>query len=169
MQQFLNGMYYALLEGRFLFDFVHEDRMEPERLSKYYALILPNVAMLSDAQCEQLRAYVKAGGSLLATFETSLYDQDNKPRTNFGLADIFDIQKTGDVISTVGRATPTTPASSARIRSSVASQIQTGCRARSIVSPSRPSMILFLQLCRDSSLIRRSWPILPLPTQISPP
>ena len=59
MQQFLNGMYYALLEGRFLFDFVHEDRMESERLSKYSALILPNIAMLSDAQCDQLRAYVK--------------------------------------------------------------------------------------------------------------
>src|ERR1035438_5789666 len=104
MQQFLNGMYYALLEGRFMFDFVHEDRMELERLSKYSALILPNVAMLSDAQCEQLRAYVKAGGSLLATFETSLYDENNKIRENFGLADIFDIKKTGEVIPTNGNA-----------------------------------------------------------------
>lgn len=104
MQQFLNGMYYALLEGRFMFDFVHEDRMELERLSKYSALILPNVAMLSDAQCEQLRAYVKAGGSLLATFETSLYDENNKIRDNFGLADIFDIKKTGEVIPTNGNA-----------------------------------------------------------------
>ena len=104
MQQFLNGMYYALLEGRFLFDFVHEDRLEPERLSKYSALILPNIALLSDAQCEQLRAYVKAGGSLLATFETSLYDENGDARKNFGLADIFDIQKTGDVIPTDGNA-----------------------------------------------------------------
>ncbi len=102
MQQFLNGMYYALLEGRFLFDFVHEDKMELERLSKYSVLILPNVALLSDVQCEQIRAYVKSGGSLLATFETSLYDEDNKPRTNFGLADIFEIQKTGDIVSTQG-------------------------------------------------------------------
>lgn len=104
MQQFLNGMYYALLEGRFLFDFVHEDRMELERLSKYSTLILPNIALLSDAQCEQLRAYVKSGGSLLATFETSLYDENNKARDNFGVADIFDIQKTGDVIPTNGNA-----------------------------------------------------------------
>ena len=104
MQQFLNGMYYALLEGRFLFDFVHEDRLEPERLSKYTALILPNIALLSDGQCEQLRAYVKAGGSLLATFETSLYDENGKARDNFGLADIFDIQKTGDIIPTDGNA-----------------------------------------------------------------
>ncbi len=102
MQQFANGMYYALLEGRFLFDFVHEDKLEPERLSKYSALVLPNVAFLSDAQCEQLRAYVKAGGSLLGTFETSMYDENGKARQNFGLADVFGIQKKGDVIGTNG-------------------------------------------------------------------
>ena len=47
--------YDALLRGRFAFDFVHEDRLEPERLAKYRALLLPNVAMLSDKQCGQLR------------------------------------------------------------------------------------------------------------------
>jgi hypothetical protein len=104
MQQFLNGMYYALLEGRFLFDFVHEDRMDAEHLSKYSALVLPNVALLSDAQCDQLRAFVQRGGSLLATFETSLYDEQNQPRQNFALADLFGIQKTGDIIPTNGNA-----------------------------------------------------------------
>ena len=61
----MNGMYYALLEGRFLFDFVHEDSMEPERLKKYSALILPNTALLSDEQCGQLRA-LRAAGRLAA-------------------------------------------------------------------------------------------------------
>jgi len=104
MQQFLHGMYYALLEGRFGFDFVHEDRMDAEHLAKYSALILPNIAVLSDAQCEQLRVFASRGGSLLATFETSLYDEQNQPRANFGLADVFGIQKTGDVIGTSGNA-----------------------------------------------------------------
>ncbi|HUB52173.1 MAG TPA: alpha-amylase family protein [Terracidiphilus sp.] len=104
MQQFVNGMYYALLEGRFLFDFVHEDRMDAAHLSKYSALILPNVAMLSDAQCAQLKAFVDRGGSLLATFETSLYDEYNSPRANFGLADVFGIEKAGEVIGTNGNA-----------------------------------------------------------------
>ena len=104
MEQFLDGMYYALLEGRFFFDFVHEDKMQPEQLSKYSALILPNIALLSDKQCEQLRAYVRAGGSLLATFETSLYDENGTARSDFGLADVFGIQKTGDVIGTNGNA-----------------------------------------------------------------
>jgi hypothetical protein len=103
-QQFVHGLYTALLEGRFLWDYVHEDRMDPERLSKYSALILPNVALLSDAQCEQLRAFVRRGGSLLATFETSLYDEQNQPRANFGLADVLGIAKAGDVTGNTGNA-----------------------------------------------------------------
>jgi len=73
MPQYMDGMYYALLEGRFLFDFVHEEKMAPEDLQKYSALLLPNTALLSDGQCRQLRAYVDGGGSLLATFETSMF------------------------------------------------------------------------------------------------
>ena len=59
MPQYMDGMYYALLEGRFLFDFVHEDNLAPEDLKKYSALLLPNTALLSDQQCRQLRAYVE--------------------------------------------------------------------------------------------------------------
>src|ERR1700744_1149251 len=50
MHETTQGIYDALLQGRFAFDFVHEDRLEPERLSKYPALLLPNAAMLSDHQ-----------------------------------------------------------------------------------------------------------------------
>jgi hypothetical protein len=103
-QQFVHGMYYALLEGRFLWDYVHEDRMDAERLAKYSALILPNVALLSDPQCDQLRAFVQRGGSLLATFETSLYDDQNRPRADFGLADVLGIKKAGDVTGNTGNA-----------------------------------------------------------------
>jgi hypothetical protein len=57
---------------------------------------------LSDKQCEQIRAYVKAGGSLMAGFETSLYDENMNKRADFGLADVFGISKAGDVIGTNG-------------------------------------------------------------------
>lgn len=102
MHETTQGMYDTLLRGRFAFDFVHEDRLQPERLAKYRALLLPNVAMLSDAQCQNLRDYVRAGGSLMASFETGLYDQDLKPRSDFGLADVFGIAKNGEVIGTNG-------------------------------------------------------------------
>jgi hypothetical protein len=104
MRQYMDGLYYALLEGRFLFDFVHEDKLAPEDLRKYSALLLPNTALLSDRQCQQLRDYVDAGGSLLATFETSLYTERNEGRADFGLADVFGIRKAGEIIGTTGNA-----------------------------------------------------------------
>ena len=104
MRQYIDGMYYALLESRALFDFVHEDRLQLDRIKKYAALILPNTALLSDEQCRQLREYVNQGGSLLATFETSLYDEHNQRRSDFGLADVFGIHPAGSVIGTRGNA-----------------------------------------------------------------
>src|SRR5207302_1924734 len=71
----LQGLYYALREGRFFFDFVHEDDLRTETLSRYRALLIPNAAYLSDQHCRQIRDYVRGGGSLLATFETSLYSE----------------------------------------------------------------------------------------------
>ena len=100
MREYMDGMYCALLEGRFLFDFVHEDKLAPDELAKYAALLLPNTALLSDEQCRQLRAYVDAGGSLLATFETSMYTERNERRSGFGLADVLGIQNTGGIIGT---------------------------------------------------------------------
>ena len=104
MHETTEGLYDALLQGRFAFDFVHEDRLEPERLSKYRALLLPNIAMLSDRQCQQIRDYVRSGGSVMASFETGLYDENLNPRADFGLADVLGIHKAGDAIGTNGNA-----------------------------------------------------------------
>jgi hypothetical protein len=104
MREYMDGMYYALLEGRFLFDFVHEDKLSPAELAKYSALLLPNTALLSDEQCRQLRAYVDGGGSLLATFETGMYTERNERRADFGLADVFGIRNAGEIVGTVGNA-----------------------------------------------------------------
>jgi len=95
--EFLQGLYYALLEGRFVFDFVHEDDLSPAVLKKYSALILPNVALLSDEQCRQLREYARGGGSLLASFETGCYNQAGERRAEPALADLFGIRAAGAV------------------------------------------------------------------------
>jgi hypothetical protein len=104
MRETTHGLYETLLRGRYTFDYVHEDRLDPEHLSKYRAVLLPNIAMLSDRQCQQLRDYVQSGGSIMASFETSLYDENLKPRSDFGLADVFGISKAADVVGTNGNA-----------------------------------------------------------------
>ena len=87
----LDGMYHALVESRIPFDMVNDRLLSPDDLSRFKLLILPNIAALSDEQCRQLQAFVDRGGSLVATFETSLYDEEGKPRSDFGLASLFGV------------------------------------------------------------------------------
>ncbi|GAB3643264.1 alpha-amylase family protein [Spirosoma arcticum] len=87
----LDGMYHALVESRLPFDMVNDRLLEPENLNRFKLLVLPNIAALSDKQCRQLAQYVQTGGSLVATFETSLYDENGKQRPDFGLASLFGV------------------------------------------------------------------------------
>ncbi len=95
---YLQGLYYALLEGRFLFDFVHQEDLTPDTLRKYHALLIPNAAYLRHEECDAIRQYVNTGGSLLATFETSRYNEWGDPRKDFALADVFSASITGEVV-----------------------------------------------------------------------
>jgi hypothetical protein len=101
---YLQGLYYALIEGRFVFDFVHQDDLTPRTLEKYRALLIPNAAYLSDTQCRQIRYFVASGGSLFATFETSRYNEWGDPRPNFGLNEIFGADAAGEVVGPRGNS-----------------------------------------------------------------
>lgn len=83
------GMYQALIEARVPFEMVHDYLLDLNHIRQFKLLILSNIAALSDEQCDQLRQYVKMGGSLLGTYETSLYDEEGRERKDFGIADIF--------------------------------------------------------------------------------
>jgi hypothetical protein len=85
----VNGYYQALVEARIPFEMADDRQLEPKHIARYRVLVLADVAAMSDAQCEQIRAYVKAGGRIVATGETSLYDELGKKRANFGLSDLF--------------------------------------------------------------------------------
>lgn len=90
------GWYQALVEGRIPFDMVH-DRLLDRAADQYRTLVLPNIAALSDAQCRQLTAFVQNGGNLIATHETSLYDEWAVRRRDFGLAELFGASYAGRV------------------------------------------------------------------------
>jgi hypothetical protein len=98
---YLQGLYYALLEGRFLFDFIHQENLTPEALKPYKAFLIPNAAYLRDSECQAIRRYVASGGSLLATFETSLYNEWGVRREDFGLWDLFGVHVAGELAGPV--------------------------------------------------------------------
>ncbi len=83
------GVYRALVEEHIPF-VVIPDTALPEKqrsgeLARYRCIVLPNVAALSDEEAEALDAYVRAGGGLVATFESGLYDAQGNGRAGFAL------------------------------------------------------------------------------------
>jgi hypothetical protein len=75
---------------------VHDGLLDGEHTRQFATLILPNIAALSDVQCQQLREFVHRGGGLVATYETSLYDEAGVQRQDFGLADLFGASYAGN-------------------------------------------------------------------------
>jgi hypothetical protein len=83
------GWYQALIEARVPFEMVHDRLLDADHLAPFRTLILPNIAALSNGQCDQLRQFVARGGGLVATSETSLFDELGRPREDFALGDLF--------------------------------------------------------------------------------
>ncbi|MDD2707997.1 MAG: beta-galactosidase trimerization domain-containing protein [Verrucomicrobiae bacterium] len=68
------------------FNFAHipvkvlwDEHLVPEKLQGVKTLVLPNMACLSDRQLAAIRAFVEAGGGLVATFESGCYDEWGEP------------------------------------------------------------------------------------------
>jgi Hypothetical glycosyl hydrolase 6 len=82
------GVTQALVRARIPYLPIHADHVDrdADRLS---ALILPNLGAMADAQVASIRRFVARGGGLLATGESSLFDQSGDPCRDFALADLF--------------------------------------------------------------------------------
>ena len=79
------GLYEILVGGHVQFDVLHDAHLDRASLRRYALVVLPNVAVLTDCQAALLDAFVEAGGHLIATFETALYDDQGQPRKSSAL------------------------------------------------------------------------------------
>ena len=89
-----SGQLQALLRAHVPVRVVLEE-LEQKALRDTAVLLLPNAACMSRRQCARVRRFVRAGGGLVATYETSLYDENGKERKNFGLADVLRVSFVG--------------------------------------------------------------------------
>ena len=58
-------------------------------------LVINNAAYLRPEEVEQIRSFVRNGGTLIATGRTSLYDRDGNSDGNFQLSDVFGVSYSG--------------------------------------------------------------------------
>ena len=89
------GMEQVLLDRHIQYDVILDLDFSLERLRNTKLLIVPNGAVMSDREAEVIRQFVAGGGRLLATHQTSLYDETGKEREDFALSDVFGCTFTG--------------------------------------------------------------------------
>jgi hypothetical protein len=75
-------------ESRFL-DCARNDNGCAAELAKYDLVILPGVTCASESFCSAIRDYVASGGRILATGDTSLFDEKGSQRPDCALADVL--------------------------------------------------------------------------------
>lgn len=98
------GAYRTVLEEHLPVTMVCDWNLTAEDLAPYQVLVLPNAACLSDAQVRAVREYVRAGGGLVASLDTSLCNELGDARDDFALADVFGVDHGGPLRSDGGGA-----------------------------------------------------------------
>jgi hypothetical protein len=97
------GIIQALVRARIPYLPVHADHIDRDG-AELHALLLPNLAAMTGGQLEAVRRYAARGGGLLATGETSLYNEWGEPHPDFGLAEILGVRFTGRRHGSLGEA-----------------------------------------------------------------
>jgi hypothetical protein len=97
---YIKGAERVLLENHIQYGFIPDSELSLERLEGVKVLLLPNTALISDKDMELIRTYVRNGGGLIASRNTSLFDETGKPRRDFGLGDLLGVSYTGRLLDT---------------------------------------------------------------------
>ncbi|MEA3400922.1 MAG: beta-galactosidase trimerization domain-containing protein [Armatimonadota bacterium] len=87
----LFGTHAMLAERQILHSVLYEQHLEEDDLAEYQVIILPNAAHLSAPACDRLREFVEAGGLLVASFESTLFEPHGQRREDFALADVLGV------------------------------------------------------------------------------
>src|SRR5439155_12563401 len=78
----------ALYQGKLPFTLV--PGRYPGNLSRFRAVVLADVALISDELVDAIREYVREGGGLVMTGQAAQSDEHNHRRDRQGLSDLFE-------------------------------------------------------------------------------
>lgn len=92
VQQEAQGLHNALLEAGLHFDVIDSRKLDPRG---YRALVLGDAAAPGAKLREALEAWVRAGGCLVVTGETSLYDDAGVRRADFAWSELLGVRYRG--------------------------------------------------------------------------
>ena len=89
------GFFRAAVEEHLPVTLIDDWNLNPADLASYRVLILPNTACLDDAQAAAVEGFVRGGGGLVASLDTSLFNEFGDPRPGFALANLLGVDHAG--------------------------------------------------------------------------
>jgi len=87
----------ALIQARVPFQLIFDEQLDDLSPLDCKTLVLPNAECLSDRQISAIRRYVNAGGGLVVTEQSGLYDAWRRERSEAGLLGLVDNQAQAEV------------------------------------------------------------------------
>ena len=101
----LRGSHELMIRSHVLTDYLFDRHLtDQKKLSQYGVLLLANSACLSSAEADAIRSFADNGGTVVATHQTSLFDELGQQQSDFQLADLFGISYKGASTEAPGRA-----------------------------------------------------------------
>ncbi len=98
----MRGFEDALHRAHVPFDIISTRTIAHGGHARYRCLVLPNAACIGESAPRQLEGFVEAGGGLVASFETGLYDSEIARRPQGVLDKVLGIAGAGDSLPCVG-------------------------------------------------------------------
>jgi hypothetical protein len=89
------GAFRAGIEEHLMLSVINDWNLNPTDLALFKVLVLPNTACLDDAQVATIEQFVASGGGLVASLDTSLFDEFGNPRDHFALQKVLGVKHSG--------------------------------------------------------------------------
>ncbi len=101
------GAFRACMEEHLPVAVINDWNLNPADLARYRVLIMPNTACIDEAQARAVDQFVRNGGGLVASLDTSAFDEFGTPRAGFALAETLGADHRGPIAGpTASRAAP---------------------------------------------------------------
>ena len=104
------GTMQALIRARIPYIPVHADHIDRAASDGLTVLVLSNLAAMSDAQVNQVTAFVAGGGSLVASGDVSRFTEWGDDRGDFSLAAVLGVHASGQITVDAGSPSDVLPA-----------------------------------------------------------
>jgi len=96
----MQGVQRLLEENHFQYGFIADKLLTEEKLKEFKVLLMPNVAALSEVHVQLIKDWVKKGGKMIASFQTSLFNENGTARKDFGLGEVLGVSYLNQMVNT---------------------------------------------------------------------